>query len=1026
MVTTGGRVGDYEIHEEIGRGAFGVVYRARHVEGGADVALKVVRRDSPEVVGSIRREIRALARLRHPGVVGIRDHGVDGSRPWYAMNYHRGEDLRGFGRGVWDPTARDGPIPPAALATILTLLRRLCVPLAYLHGEGIVHRDLKPDNVVVSASGLPVIVDFGLALEVDRDGRELLEGVGSSGTLAFLAPEQARGELVDARTDLFALGVTAFLLLTGRLPFESAGELLAGNLPPRVGESLQALPAPVEAIVRRLLGARPADRFGHATDVAAALERAGAGDAGFVGAPPPATYLYRAGFAGRGPLLEALVDTVRAGLAAPGAVVLLGGESGIGKTRLALEVARRVAYARVATGECPPPAAPGADPGPLPALRSLLETIGAVCRADAVAASRIVGERRQVLAALIPGLGPWDPVADRLPPAEARQRLISFLAETLAAYATLEPTLVVIDDLQWADELTLDLVRLLAVMRAERLVVLGTYRSDEVGPALRRLVDEVPRNVVLARLDDASVASMVGDMLGVEAPDRALVDFLSARAEGNPFFVGEYLRSSVQARLLRLDDSGTWGLAPGAGASYEALPLSGGLRALVHGRIDALSPDGREVVRAASVLGREVAVAVLAVVAGVDEATLDSAVSELLARQVLEEPRAGRLRFLHDQLREAAYEGIVPVARRELHRAAARALEARAERAALGHHWEQAGEPRRACAAYLGEAREASARYALDDAERHYRSYLRLATHLGPERAAARLALVEGVLMVAGKTAAAAEEASVAVEESRLGADAALLARALRAMAAARSVLGEGFAAAEAYEEALAIHRRDGDGPGEAMTVRYLGILAVQQGRLPEARERFARALELFRSLGDGENEGFALGNLATVLKSQGEDGAALPMFERAIELHRAHGNQRFVAIDSQNRAGALSNLGRGDEAWAAYEESIAVLRALGDRRFEAIALANLALAQAESERRDEAPPKFERAIELFKEVGDPRSEAIATYGLADLRRVQGDLGEARARYEGALALARAVADVRLEGTILAGLESLG
>jgi serine/threonine protein kinase len=280
------QIGPYRIAERLGQGGMGTVYRGIHVESDQSVAIKAVRLPSAVMLHSIRREIRALAQIRHPGIVRILDEGIDEGLPWYAMELLQGTTLRHFAADLRErgsgpeavpPTRRMQPSPdfemaprwwteslevvprpeepsifgdtapapasrvpqpdvdrsrppllsgrpPAAggcLDQVLTLVRRICGPLAFLHGEGVVHRDLKPDNIFVRLDGTPVLVDFGLTTQFSGHvSRESFELAGTfEGTAAYMAPEQIRGEFVDARADLYALGCILYELVTGQKPF---------------------------------------------------------------------------------------------------------------------------------------------------------------------------------------------------------------------------------------------------------------------------------------------------------------------------------------------------------------------------------------------------------------------------------------------------------------------------------------------------------------------------------------------------------------------------------------------------------------------------------------------------------------------------------------------------------------------------------------------------------------------------------------------------------------------------------------
>ncbi|WP_245682693.1 serine/threonine-protein kinase [Archangium gephyra] len=725
------RVGAYRVVELLGQGGMGVVYRGEHPDTGEAVALKTVRVASGAVLASIRREIHALRRLNHPGVVRIVDEGIWEGLPWYAMELLHGQTLRGF----LDARA---PLPMA-----LTLLRRLCAPLAYLHGNGLVHRDLKPENVFVRPDGAPVLVDLGIAAQ-SGGAREVLQVGGSTvGSEAYMAPEQIRGDFVDARADLYALGCILYEAVTGQPPFvasRSAGSVLHQHLrraPRPPSQVVEGLPPELDALVLRLLAKRPQERLGYAEDVAAALAALGA-EAGEPGSTPrPSPYLYRPDFSGRGKPLERLGQALEEASRGRGGCAFLGGESGVGKTRLAMELATEATHRRLAvvTGECVP------LPLPLHPFRPLLLTVADRCREHgAPETERLLGPRAQVLAAYEPALARLpgqdaQPAPPPLPPPEARARVLSSLRDTLLAFARVQPLLLVLDDLQWADELSLSFLQELAPehLRTHGVLVVGTYRMDEAGGALRRIV-QAPGAVSLEleRLDAASIREMVSGMLALREAPGAFLDALVTHASGNPFFIAEYLRAAIGEGLLSRTTAGEWRLAvPGARAGAVVLPLPRSIAELIERRLAELGEDGRALVQLAAVLGREFDGELLSGAAALGDEALWEALEELRLRQVLEEAGGGRLRFVHDKLREVAYGRIPDERRRALHHRAAEAVERRytaelpRHAASLAHHWAQAGVHGRASRFFALAGDQARAAYANAEALSFYEAALR-------------------------------------------------------------------------------------------------------------------------------------------------------------------------------------------------------------------------------------------------------------------------------------------------------------
>ncbi len=769
----------------------GVVYRARHEATEQLVAIKIVRVVDEGLLASFRREIFALRCIDHPQVVRIVDDGVEDGRPWYAMELVRGRSLadyidatfgvrpshrpgdarrrrsEAFASGELSsppPDAEAPTIPPSSchhtppLTETLSLMRALCVPLAYVHGEGLVHRDLKPENVLIRDDGTPVLLDFGLALHFSggERARDVLDVAGRAlGTPPYMAPEQIRGDLVDARADLYAFGCMLFECVTGVPPFEGTPvKTLQHHLsdpPPLASSFVAGVPPELDALIDRLLRKRPRDRIGFAVDVAAALAEMGAREPKTRG-PTPRPYLYRPSLAGRTDILTELKPALEQGATGCGSCVLIGGESGVGKTRLAMELATSAARrgANVVAGQCLD--ARGDSGGlsvkaaPLHPLRPLLQAIADRCRtAGFDEAERILGDRGPVLAPYAPALTHLPGQAERPAPAElpaeaARFRLFEALATAIERLGEAEPTFLVIDDLQWADELTLAFLQHLDQRFFDRAAVfiVGTYRNDELTEPLREvLASPLVKSVELGMLERDAVSTMVSDMLALDDPPDALVEFLMSESEGNPFFIAEYLRAAMGERILRRSQTGVWVVGRAAQTSDSlrtALPLPNGLRDLVARRLSALDEDATLLVAVAAVIGREIDGDTLLVASHLDTGRGRAALEQLRARNVLEEDERGGLRFVHDKVREVVYDGLAAEARGPLHLAAARAIEAapgddasRAlQHAVLAHHFSLGGDYQRAIH-YLERAGElALASAASSEAKRFFDAALAL------------------------------------------------------------------------------------------------------------------------------------------------------------------------------------------------------------------------------------------------------------------------------------------------------------
>jgi eukaryotic-like serine/threonine-protein kinase len=264
----GAQFGNYRVTHRLGEGGMGTVYRAVDTMLDRDVALKVLRPElarQSTLVERFRAEAVALARLRHENIAAL--YGLDrhGEDLMMVMEFISGETLEAR-------VARTGPVP---WQEALPIVRGALDALGHAHARGVVHRDIKPANVMVDAEGIVKVMDFGIA-RLMGENRQTRAGV-AIGTPSYMAPEQLRGEDVDGRTDLYAVGALLFELLTGRVAFEADSDysLMMQQLhePPVPPSSLApSIPKAIDGVVSRAMAKQPAGRFGTATDFSRALD----------------------------------------------------------------------------------------------------------------------------------------------------------------------------------------------------------------------------------------------------------------------------------------------------------------------------------------------------------------------------------------------------------------------------------------------------------------------------------------------------------------------------------------------------------------------------------------------------------------------------------------------------------------------------------------------------------------------------------------------------------------------------------
>src|SRR4051794_36004337 len=269
----------YEIGGVLGRGGMAEVHRGRDLRLGREVAVKVLRSDlarDPSFQVRFRREAQAAASLNHPAIVAVYDTGEDrtttGATPYIVMEYVEGETLR-------DVIRREGHLSPERA---MSLAADICGALDFSHRNGIVHRDVKPGNVMITPQGTVKVMDFGIARAVSDSAATMTSTAAVIGTAQYLSPEQARGEGVDARSDVYSMGCLLYELVTGAPPFSGDSPVAVAyqhvREDPRLPSSINPdVPAELDAILLKAMSKNPANRYQSAAEMRNDLLRALAG-----------------------------------------------------------------------------------------------------------------------------------------------------------------------------------------------------------------------------------------------------------------------------------------------------------------------------------------------------------------------------------------------------------------------------------------------------------------------------------------------------------------------------------------------------------------------------------------------------------------------------------------------------------------------------------------------------------------------------------------------------------------------------
>jgi tetratricopeptide (TPR) repeat protein len=866
----------YVVKKFLGEGGKKKVCLAHDTLLDRDVAFALIKIEGLDDIGRDRvaREAKAMGRLgAHPHIVSVYDLGEESGQPYMVTELMGGGDVEGL--------IEKAPEHRPPLERTLEIGVEVCRGLEFAHSHGIVHRDLKPGNVWLTEGGTAKLGDFGLAVALDKS--RLTQAGMMVGTVSYMPPEQAMGGEVTPRSDLYSLGAMLYEMVTGRPPFigDESVAIITQHLnamPVAPTWHDESIPAPLEGLILRLLEKDPDKRPTSASDVREALEHlrglATAKSAGDSVAASSAlgiseNPMYRRTFVGREAELRQLQQAFDAAASGRGSLAVVVGEPGIGKTSLTEQLATyaTIRGGKTLVGHCYEEGSLSIPYLPfVEAMRSYVLTrdsdaLRTDLGAGATEVARIVSEIRERLHV--------EPAEANIADAdEERYRLFQSITVFLRNASTVQPLVIVLEDLHDADRGSLDLlVHLARNLSGIRLLLIGTYRDVEVDRShpLSGALAELRRGSSAARvqlrgLSADEVQRMMSQLSGQDVPWR-LAEAVHRQTEGNPLFIQEVLRYLVEEGLIKREE-GRW-----RRASEETpleLGIPEGLRDVIGKRLSRLSDRANQVLAVAAVMGREFRLDVLQRVAGLDEEALYEALAEAKAVAVVEERAAlgatVTYRFTHAFFRQTLYEETIAPRRIRLHQQVARALEAVYGRrldehaAELAEHYAYSSDPADlAKAVAYGElaAQRAMSVYAYGEAERHLEQALKVQDVLDPDDTVKHCDL----LLALGETMLPGEDPGRAVS----------------------------WAASEAFAIAETIHRPER--AAKAATLALEGLLLQNVGSLGSSQfSEWTDRADKYAAVGTRERVYADVCLFLHTLETGGRPNLAHPYLRRAID----------------------------------------------------------------------------------------------------------------------------------------------
>ncbi|MBL8148775.1 MAG: tetratricopeptide repeat protein [Blastocatellia bacterium] len=1060
--------GKYELEYTMSAGGVATIYSALRRQIGDKVVVKVLKLDEkldPVELKRFRLEASAAASIKHPNIVSIYDFGLLEDIAYIVMEKLEGHDLAREIRS-W------GIIP---LERALRIFKQVCSAATAAHKQGLVHRDFKPANIIFQKpdgeDDLIKVVDFGIVKPMKERLEKLTAVDAAIGTPEYMSPEQCLGQKLDERTDIYSLGIVLYEMLTGDVPYSNAVPSAimvqhAIGTPPPMSLKNPYIPPEVEAVVMKALSKELEGRFKTVLEFSVEFELACrsaslsrksldqssrsaesqlflsglvenfdnwtplpnyqpsllssslvdttvAAEAAYPARNNTSRFSFER-FVGRDDEMKKLMERFEQVKEGNSKAVFIIGDPGIGKTELVVQfqknssdIPRFFLVGKFYEYVTDRPYRPYFDA--VSSFRSNLPSSSLEQSVkDPLLKEKVVKQLSDIESLLHISSRNNEAVEQ-----STKYQTFELLAGLFKTISSVAPLVLFLDDLQWADSLSLEfLAYLLRNCDKENILVLATVRSQDLHDEQKsirtwfRRIHRYPTfdQIKLSALSNDESKSLIDSVFGNMKTSESTIKKLLSASGGNPFYLCEIIRHLIQDQKI------FWNGESWQCSELEDIELPGSIVELVDLHLRRLSDDTLDVFTRAAVIGEKFSLTLLRMISEVSKDDLMDIVDIGLKESIIKESIATYSEddyfiFSHSTLRRALYERLSSYRRRRLHNQIGERLESKnidnLEELAgeLAYHFHQGTNYKKALRHSVVAGEAALNVFAIEDAYRYYfiaGECLSRMEELNSDIPyeldwLCRMHLSYGqVLMYLGKNELALSQLEIGLQLSYAAEVSSLQKRLLRALGELSWSCSEYKEAINYCNQALQING-EVDQAEECQIFSVLGNIYFSQGLVDQALDYYSKSLEKARETGEKTSEARALRHMALILGWHGESQKALEYLEEALKLSNSVGDRENERQSMLLKGNIYYQRRQFAEATENYKRSLAVAKAIGRRRGECRISVNLGEICRQVGDLESAKKYFDEALTIAMEIQDREIEG---HTLSNLGLVYQDLGD--------------------------------